>query len=328
MNHITSTAKTQLKWRPAQREDLPQMQQLFIAAQAIDKTEVIPSIKQMERLFALLEAEPNSHTILAVTPDGTVAALAFLFPSPDDEEQLIQIDGHVHPNFRQQGLGTQIMEWGEASAKQFLHTKDEDKPRQLITNAMEHHPDRIALFAQQGFQATRYSYTMSRDLDAPLPEKTLPSGLTAVSYTPDYDIAMMHAFNNAFAEHWGLYTMTPELWQRRFTATPYFRSDLTTLALDAAGEIAGFCLSEVHEERNQQRGQKEAWMEAIGVLPQWRKQGIASALMTLAMRQYTAIGMKTVGLDVDTQNPTGALRLYKNLGFTVTKCKIIFTKKL
>lgn len=328
MNHPTSATKTQFSWRPAQREDLPQMQQLFIAAQETDEAEIVPSLEQMERLFALLEAEPNSHTLLAISPEQTVAALAFLFPSPNDEEQFIQIDGHVHPNYRQQGLGTHIMEWGESTAKQFLQHVDHSKPQRLVTSSMMHHSDRIDLFEQQGFQAMRYNYTMSRSLDEPLPLKELPAGLTAVSYTPDYDIPMMHAFNTAFAEHWGLYAMTPELWQRRFIRTPYFRPDLTYLALDKAGEIAGFCLSEIHQEQNNQKGKKEAWMEAIGVLPQWRKQGVASALMMLTMRQCRAVGMETVGLDVDTQNPTGALSLYQDLGFKTERCKIIFTKTL
>lgn len=320
------TSSNALNWRPAKREDLPLMRQLLIANQDADKTESIPSLDEMGRIFDFLGAQLQTFTRMAITPENDVVAVGFIFPSADDEAHVLQVDGNVHIDYRRQGLGTALMQWAEETAVSHWQQYDDKKPRRLLASTLDHRHSRIALFERHGFQPMRYFYTMSCDLQEPLSDKLLPEGITAVPYKPELDLPMMNAFNAAFAQHWGLPTMTIEHWQQRFTDTPHFRSDLTYLALDEQDEVVGFCLTEVHGNKNQQMGIKEAWIEAIGVLPRWRKKGLASALMNMAMKQYKAIGMETVGLDVDTENPTGALRLYENLGFIIKNCKIAFIK--
>jgi mycothiol synthase len=91
---------------------------------------------------------------------------------------------------------------------------------------------------------------------------------------------------------------------------------------------SGFCLNWVDKPQNKQTGIGEGWIEAVGTLPAWRGQGLASALLVHSMRAFIAEGLQRAGLDVDTQNPTGALRLYEKLGFTAAKRTVIFTKNL
>ena len=88
------------------------------------------------------------------------------------------------------------------------------------------------------------------------------------------------------------------------------------------------CLCSVSEERNAQTGKREGVMDEIGVIRGWRQRGIASALITAAMRAFREEGLAYAKLGVDTENPTGALRLYENLGFYSARRSIAFHKEL
>jgi ribosomal protein S18 acetylase RimI-like enzyme len=72
----------------------------------------------------------------------------------------------------------------------------------------------------------------------------------------------------------------------------------------------------------------EGWIEAIGVIPAWRGRGIASALLVKSLHSFQAEGLERAGLDVDAENPTGALGLYQKHGFRVAKESIHFVKQL
>jgi len=66
-------------------------------------------------------------------------------------------------------------------------------------------------------------------------------------------------------------------------------------------------------------GRREGWLARLGVRRDQRGQGIATAAITRALSGAQEAGFATAGLDVDTESPTGALRLYERLGFVPVK---------
>jgi ribosomal protein S18 acetylase RimI-like enzyme len=160
----------------------------------------------------------------------------------------------------------------------------------------------------------RYSYQMRRSLAEPVQEKPLPASLQWTRWTPEIDLRLMDAFNAAFSEHWGLQTMNEEAWREFFTGVPQFRGDLTYLAMDG-DSIAGFCVNWVVAPEDA----REGWIEAIGVIPAWRGRGVASALLVKSLQLFQAEGLPRAALDVDAQNPTGALSLYEKHGFQIAE---------
>lgn len=324
------TARVKLKsyaWRTLQHSDIPKIQETINAAVKVDRVEAGVSQEQIERIFAMLGNDVATDTLTAVADDGTLAALALVLAPPQPDEHLAMISGLVHPAHRQKGIGSAILTWMEDRARQKFSQFDDQKPQMLRTSCQDFMADRIALFEQHGLKAERYSYKMHRSLERPLPHKPLPKGLQILTWTKEQDDALREVFNEAFSDQWGLPTMTEELWKQFFVGVPQFRPDLTYLAVD--GEtMVGFCLNWVDEARNKQIGVGEGWIEAVGTVPAWRGQGLASALMVYSMKAFIKEGLEQAGLDVDTQNPTGALRLYEKLGFTATKRNVIFTKRL
>jgi ribosomal protein S18 acetylase RimI-like enzyme len=180
--------------------------------------------------------------------------------------------------------------------------------------------DRISLFEKHGFTAARYSYTMQRDLEKLPTAAALPPNVELLPWDPVLDGAVMHAFNVAFRGQWGVPQLTPELWREFFTGVPQFRPELSCMAL-AGGEVVGFCINWVTQPR-------QGWVEAVGVLPEWRGKGLASALLAHSLNAFGKAGLTRAALDVDAENPTGALRLYKKLGFEAVKEEVHFVKQL
>lgn len=314
---------TAFTWRPARYTDIPAIQEMLATNRDIDRTESIPSKEHLRGILDMLGGQLETNILVAVTEDGIIAANALILIPPGEGDKLALIDGNVHVLYRGRGLGSYLLNWLEARARQVFKGANDGTPQLMRTSCAGGQADRIALFEQNGFQAMRYSYQMRRNLEGPIPDEPLPASLRWMQWTPELDTALMHAFNEAFSEHWGLQTMNEEAWREFITGVPQFRGDLTYLAMEEKS-IAGFCVNWVEQAEESQEG----WIEAIGVIPAWRGQGIASALLVKSLRLFQAEGLLRVALDVDAENPSGALRLYDKHGFTVAKESIHFVKKL
>ena len=312
-----------LTWRATQYTDILAIHKMLADNRATDRTESIPSAERLRAVLGMLGDQLDTNTLIAIAGDGTVAAEAMIVFPPGEGDQLALTDGHVHVRYRGRGLGSHLLEWLEVRARQEFSATTSGAPQLMRTSCAGHQTDRIALFEQHGFQAMRYSYRMQRSLAEPIPGVSLPASLVMAQWTPELDLPLMHAFNAAFSEHWGLQTMNQEAWREFFTGVPQFRGDLSYLAMDAE-KVAGFCVNWVEGAENA----REGWIEAIGVIPAWRGRGIASALMAKSLQVFQAEGLKQAALDVDAENPTGALRLYEKHGFTIARESIHFIKQL
>ena len=56
------------------------------------------------------------------------------------------------------------------------------------------------------------------------------------------------------------------------------------------------------------------WVGTLGVRPGWRRRGLGETLLRASFRALHERGLRRVGLGVDTENVTGALRLYERVG--------------
>ena len=81
--------------------------------------------------------------------------------------------------------------------------------------------------------------------------------------------------------------------------------------------------------RTQADGDAEmGWIGSLGVLREYRHRGLATALLHQSFGDFYRRGKKRVGLGVDAQNLTGALRLYQGVGMRVARQYNIYEKEL
>ena len=88
------------------------------------------------------------------------------------------------------------------------------------------------------------------------------------------------------------------------------------------------CANASYPEDEAVTGRKDAWIANIATLREWRGRGIASAMLVWSLGAFAAAGFTHAVLDVDTDNPTGAARLYRNLGFETNHHAIIFQREV
>jgi ribosomal protein S18 acetylase RimI-like enzyme len=317
-------------WRALTPDDALAMHQTAVADMETDRADAAQSVEELQPLLEFLQHDLPQDSLAAFTADGTLVAMALLFAPPGGggDDLRFNLSGTVHHAHRDKGLGTFLLSWMEVRAREKAVGLANGRPALMQMGCRDHNADRIALYEQQGFAAARYFYRMQRDLSQPIPEVALVDGLQLQTWQPELDAATLEAFNDSFRDHFGFFPATPEVWQVAFTGRPDFRGDLTQLALDANGRVIGFCICSVNPERNAQTGWQEGLMDDIGVIRGWRKQGIASALIVAAMHAFRAEGLTLAALGVDTENPTGALRLYEALGFYAMRRSINFSKPI
>ncbi len=72
----------------------------------------------------------------------------------------------------------------------------------------------------------------------------------------------------------------------------------------------------------------DGWVNTLAVLRPWRKQGLGMALLLHSFGEFYRRGKRRVGLGVDSQNLTGATRLYQRAGMHVSREYISYEKEL
>jgi ribosomal protein S18 acetylase RimI-like enzyme len=177
-----------------------------------------------------------------------------------------------------------------------------------------------SLARRAGLTPERWYRQMQRPL-VDLPEPRQIPGIDLVPFTWDRDDEVRRAHNAAFTEHHGSAERDAETWQTMFTGQRSFRPDLSVLAIED-GAVVGYVLAHVFEADTTATGIKETNFGQIGVLPHARGRGVAAAVIAAALRAGADNDCKRAGLEVDTDNVTGALRLYESLGFVTTRTNV------
>jgi ribosomal protein S18 acetylase RimI-like enzyme len=94
------------------------------------------------------------------------------------------------------------------------------------------------------------------------------------------------------------------------------RPDLSVIAVEeATGQPVALCLNHAYPEDDERTGRQEAWIENLGTVRPWRARGLASGLLAWSMHAFADTGFSHAMIAVDSDNPTGAARLYRSLGF-------------
>ena len=154
------------------------------------------------------------------------------------------------------------------------------------------------------------------------------SGLELVGFGPELHEPVRLAHNEAFRDHWGSEPRDEEGWG--FVVNdPLARPDLSAVAVErSTGRVAGYQLASHDEVSAASRGYKEGYTDLLGVRREFRGRGVAQALLADAMRRFAAAGMDKASLDVDSENPTGALALYAKMGYVAVNTSMAWDKEL
>ena len=160
------------------------------------------------------------------------------------------------------------------------------------------------------------------DLGAELPEPVFPHGLELRPFDAEEDARALHAaLDEAFAEEWGYERRDLTAWRQRVLEVEQFDPSLFLVVWDG-DEIAAASVN--YAKRLGDWG----FIATLGVRPAWRRRGLGLALLHESFRRFAERGETTAALGVDSENPTGATRLYDRAGMRVLWRADLWRKEL
>jgi mycothiol synthase len=237
----------------------------------------------------------------------------------DEEGTRFPLDVRVHPDAAGSGVADALVS----------RLEDWAAPRavpgaQLRAFAPERDAEYRAAVERRGYELIRHSYTMELELPEELEPPDWPEGLSLRAYDPARDEeAVYEAVQDAFADHWDHHRVPIEEWRPFNTGEPRFDPSLWWLVEDG-GELAAVSLNAWHLSGDPTYG----WIETLGVRRAWRRRGLALALLRHSYLDFAARGATRVGLGVDAENTTGAVRLYERAGMRPVRRRDTWSRAL
>lgn len=257
--------------------------------------------------LALRHAHPGFSHVVARSPSQEL--LGYVQISDDGHAE-----GFVVPPARGAGVGTQLV------GRILSGCPD------LPSMAMWAHgdlPGAKALATRFDAVRARELRQMSRPADAPLPEVSLPEGISLRAFVPGSDDdAWLEVNAAAFATHPEQGKWTKADLEARI-GEPWFDPEGFLLAVDEDDTLLGFHWTKVHPDDPQgpsARPSGEGEVYVVGIAPRAQGRGLGRALTVAGLRHLAAVRrggrpLAKVILYVDAEN-TSAVRMYESLGFT------------
>lgn len=317
-----------LKFRGFQGEsDFPLMLAVIDAAASADHDEVSNSVDDIKNDYKHLENSDPEKDMRFAEVDGQLVAYSRVEWNMEESSQVYIYSHfvHIHPDFRNKGIEEALIEWCENRLQIISAAHPQRNKRFFQTYSNELKPWFGHILERHGYQPVRWFIEMSRPLED-IPTSDFPEGVETRPVKTKDIRKIWDASVEAFRDHWG-FTEPGEESFTGYQESKYFQPDLWQVAW-FGDDVVGSVLNYIDHDYNKKYNKKRGWTEEITTHREWRRKGIASALIIRSMHMHKAKGMTEVALGVDTNSLTGALKLYTSLGYKKEKTMMIYRKEI
>ncbi len=247
--------------------------------------------------------ELATDSFIAEGAAGDVLGFGQAWTTPGDE---VKTFTRVHPDARGRGLGTMLLDAVLAAARR----KAEGPGWSVKATTWARDETAPAVLRAGGLTEARHFLRMVLDLPAPASDVPPPAGLRL--YRPgEDDDELYDASTEAFLDHWGSESVDADRWWWDERDSPDSGYDPTLwVVVEVDGVIRGHAIGRAKERG----GRSEGYVSELGVRPAWRGRGIAQGLLRHLFAEFDRRGLDRAALDVDADNTTSALRLYRSVG--------------
>lgn len=306
--------------------DLLAIVELINTCNAIDHLDHVVTVAELQHDLDNPDPDPVDERRLWTDATGRLigySRLRLLSATTTAQEGFFNLK--VHPEARYQGVEDQILSWVETTLRHV--ERSPNLPLYLRIGLRESQTEQRAWLEQHGFSVVRCFYRMARSLAEPIPSPQFPVGFTVRSLQPEDVPAWVEMFNQTFIDHWNHHPVAVERRQQWLTH-PTYDPELDQVAIAPDGTFAAFCFSLIEPEDNRWTGRQEGWIGDLGTRRGFRRLGLGRAMLLTGMHQLKAKGMDTALLGVDSENPSGALKLYESEGFRRQWSNLAYCREL
>ena len=317
----------ELNWRITALDDLEGIFTLYEAISSVEHPNWTETREEILDELTHSWVDLARDSIIAVERETGAIVATGLNIVPPGQETLVRaiLFGGVHPAWRGRGIGRVLAGWQVARGLEQLAASDKALPGWIVTQSEERAPDHARLFERLGFARSRWFLGQQRMIADDIPVIEIPEEIRLIPFEERYAAAALEAKNASFRDHWGSQPTGDEQW-KSMLELPTFAPEHSYLAVTAADDVVGLLMTELPRDDWERQGYSSGYIPIVGVVREWRRRGIAPALLARTFESLRAAGIERAELDVDSDNPSGALGLYTGMGFVETARMVTLTK--
>jgi ribosomal protein S18 acetylase RimI-like enzyme len=277
--------------RPARPEDTDAAFQLLAEWQEATYGEVEIGPEMFASMLAGADA-----TFVAETADGIVGSSTL---------EGNWIDLGVSFAERRRGIGTALLQEAERASTDDL----------LLLTCLAADPTSAPFATSNGYAKAWEVWLMGIDLPHEISSPVWPEGVEVRTFREEDAHEVKSLLDLAYKEEFHHQPAAFENWRRFMLEDPMFDPEAWFLAV-AEGQIVAAALN-----------WDEGYVKDLVVHPDWRGRGLGKALMLQTFGEFSRRGLTRVTLKTDSNNPTGAWRLYERVGMKTERTYEIFEKR-
>lgn len=224
------------------------------------------------------------------------------------------------PDYNDPRLSNYLIHLGETWARECL-VQAEPGARVTLTGWVPSGDQSgLQLYEQADFKEIRRHWRMEIELNEAPATPEWPEGVELRAFVPGRDNhQVFEAEDVAFRDHWGSVPQPYDEWRHYTVERAGFDPSLWFITYEG-DQIAGISLCALDGQFG--------CVDTLGVLRPWRRRGLGLALLRHSFGEFYHRGLRKANLGVDSQNLTGATRLYIRAGMHVAREYISFEKEL
>ena len=235
---------------------------------------------------------------------------------------------HLLPEWRHSGTREAMFRLNEARIQEIAASHDKHRTKVFEVYANSEPNEWKALLEKNNYKPSWYLFAMLRSLTESVPDLPLPKGVEVRPAKPEQYKTIWDATAEAMRDE---RTFTEERWNdeafARYAKSSNFAPDLWQIAWEG-DQVAGGVHNYIDKDENIELKRKWGHTEEIFVRRPWRRKGLAHALIARSCMTLKEKGMDSATLDMEAENPSGALRLYESLGYKKDREFIFYRKPL
>jgi mycothiol synthase len=279
----------------------------------LDRT---PTVEELSASLGAGRCQPKSDVLIVEASDTVVGYVRLAWWTENDGTQLYRHTGYLVPDWRGQGVGTQMLRWSQRRLREIARPRAAGGSMVFGSNATEAEVEKIHLLIDDGYTSTFTMVEMGFDPSRPLEAHALPDGFELRPVTAG-DLRKIWEANNAVYAGREFVSPPTEADFREFVEDPDNDFSLWHVAW-RDDEVGALVISEI------KRGLGE--VVEVSTVEAYRRRGLARALLTRSVGALQSRGVRVIRLHTNGENVAGAKSLYEQVGFRQLKSHIRFRK--
>lgn len=276
----------------------------------------------------LTNCDPYTDMIIATIAGEMVGYARGWWTEKIPTMHLYQHNGFLVPEWRRKGIGRTMLDWMESRLTEIADMHPGEGEKHLQVSVSQTQTGTAVMLERANYQPVRYFFQMVRPNLDDIPDHPLPAGLKIRPVTADHYPAIWENIHESSQDEWGYADPTEEDY-RQWLNHAHFQPHLWQIAWDTATkQVVGTVLTYIDHLENQQFGRKRGYTEGVGVSRDWRRRGVARALISMSLRAQKAAGMSESALVADSDSTSGVTGLFQSCGFEIINRDTIYCKAI